>query len=477
MAVVQELVARMRFQIDRTQVDKVDRGLASMAKSAALLAGAYYAASKAASLVVESVKSAANLEAMNAEFEVLLKNAEAAKYLVQQIQQYAIPSPFATQDLANNVRIMMAFGQSANDSFDAVKRIGDIAGSNGERLNRLSLAYAQTMAAGKLQGQDLLQFVNAGFNPLQELSKKTGKSVAQLRKDMEDGAISAQMVKEAFVSATSAGGLFYGNTAKQAQTLNGLWSNMADGFRLMMQELGGDLVPFVKDVVRGMIEVTDAIGDTFRQLGEFFRLFFEGGPDATDIASGIAAAFQTVADVIMTVGTALQGIWTILEGLATFLGMVVGLVADVVMGIPKAIAYALKGASYLTEMAGKVTGNKELQTMAINERARAESFIGGGLLSNTFNQAELGIGRTIASGKKTADLFSMIGGSKGSTTPQVKLNDSILKALQGNTKQVTNNFNTNTTIHAEGTMKDILTEQANSILGLGLQARLIAATV
>lgn len=52
--------------------------------------------------------------------------------------------------------------------------------------------------------------INAGFNPLQEMAKKTGKSVGELKEEMEKDAISADMVADAFASATAEGGQFYG---------------------------------------------------------------------------------------------------------------------------------------------------------------------------------------------------------------------------------------------------------------------------
>ena len=50
--------------------------------------------------------------------------------------------------------------------------------------------------------------INAGFNPLQEMAKKTGKSVGELKEEMEKDAISADMVADAFASATAEGGQF-----------------------------------------------------------------------------------------------------------------------------------------------------------------------------------------------------------------------------------------------------------------------------
>ena len=57
---------------------------------------------------------------------------------------------------------------------------------NNEKFSSMTLAFAQMSAAGRLMGQDLNQMINAGFNPLQVISEKTGKSIAVLKKEMDD---------------------------------------------------------------------------------------------------------------------------------------------------------------------------------------------------------------------------------------------------------------------------------------------------
>lgn len=57
---------------------------------------------------------------------------------------------------------------------------------NASRFQLLSLAFSQMSATGRLMGQDLNQMINAGFNPLQEISKKTGKSIGELKEAMAD---------------------------------------------------------------------------------------------------------------------------------------------------------------------------------------------------------------------------------------------------------------------------------------------------
>ena len=57
--------------------------------------------------------------------------------------------------------------------------------------------------------QDLNQMINTGFNPLEVISRKTGKSIAQLKEEMVAGGISAEELGEAFLMATQEGDRFY----------------------------------------------------------------------------------------------------------------------------------------------------------------------------------------------------------------------------------------------------------------------------
>ena len=483
MAVVQELIAKLGFRVDQAGLQKADNGLQSMATSAAKMFAAYQLAAKSFGLVASSVKAAANLEAMNAEFEVMLGNAEAAKYIVQQIQQFAAVTPFETAGLVGNIRLMMAFGQSANEAMAAIKTLGDVAGSDQERLNRLTLAYAQVMAAGRLQGQDLLQFVNAGFNPLQELSRKTGKSMAQLRKEMEKGNISAAMVTQAFQQATGPGGRFFGNMEKQSRTLNGLWSTLRDNFRMMMADLGGRMVPFIKAVIEAFIPLMEDIAGAYRQLGDFFALMFAGGPTAGDIAAYIAAGFETIADAIMLVGSAMQLFKYLFIRAANEIAAEAWDLIDTITYIPRKF---LEGLLAVQEGAFKFQGwvkggNTREDTRKFAEnRAQIESAyetLGGKEGFEGYSRST-GEAENQAEWDKFMALRAMVGQTKApDASARVELTDKILAALEG-MKPVSNyHVTTNNTIHAEGSMKDILTEQANSVFGTVLGLQLRAATV
>jgi hypothetical protein len=76
--------------------------------------------------------------------------------------------------------------------------------------------------------QDFNQMIQNGFSPLETISKTTGESMIELKKRMEDGGISAQEVRQAFIDATSEGGMFHGMTERLAGTVSGKLNKLAE---------------------------------------------------------------------------------------------------------------------------------------------------------------------------------------------------------------------------------------------------------
>lgn len=155
-------------------------------------------------------------------------NAEAAEAMYERISEYGKVTPYDKAGLLDAQRTMMSFGMSGEAAFSTLQQIGDIAMGDSQKLQSLSLAFAQMSSTGKLTGQDLMQMINAGFNPLNEISKMTGKSVGVLKEEMGKGAISADMVSEAFRMATSEGGLFYGAIEAASETTAGRMASIRD---------------------------------------------------------------------------------------------------------------------------------------------------------------------------------------------------------------------------------------------------------
>jgi tape measure domain-containing protein len=164
---------------------------------------------------------AADMEMLQMSFATLTGSADKAKSMIAEFRQEAQKSPLSTQDYAAAGKTLMAFGMASDDTMETLRMLGDVSMGNSERFGSLALAFAQTTAAGRLMGQEVLQFVNSGFNPLQQISKRTGETMLQLKKRMEDGGISAGEVAQAFRDATGAGGMFFKAIDKGAETMQG----------------------------------------------------------------------------------------------------------------------------------------------------------------------------------------------------------------------------------------------------------------
>jgi tape measure domain-containing protein len=212
-------------------------------------------------MATAGVKYNAELESYNANLTTLLGgNKKQAEELLQTLKETAKTTPYETSQLVKATQTMMAFGISAKDAKKYLNQIGDISMGNAEKLSGLTLAFSQVQSAGRLTGQDLLQMINQGFNPLNIISKETGESMASLKERMSQGGVSAQEVAKAFEIATSKGGLFYKGMDKGSKTTEGRISTLKDSFKEMTGSLTESLLPVLQKLVVSLTKVFDWFG-------------------------------------------------------------------------------------------------------------------------------------------------------------------------------------------------------------------------
>lgn len=274
-------------------------GLKVTATAIGAVSGAFGAA------VLSGVKYNSQMEQYITSFGTMLGSAEEATKLVNNLKEMGAKTPFETSDLAKASQTLLAFGTSAEDLLPTLQMLGDVSQGNKERFDSLTLAFAQVGSAGKLSGQDLLQFVNAGFNPLNEISKMTGESMAELKERMSAGGVSAEEVAEAFKHATSEGGQFYQATEAQSQTFNGQMSTLKDNAMSFIGELTQGVTNTLKDsvlpTVNGWLEelqsaftsngvegVVTAFGSI---LADACTKLAQAAPGVVDLAVGFIQSF------------------------------------------------------------------------------------------------------------------------------------------------------------------------------------------
>lgn len=221
-------------QSAKQEGEEIDRAFKNIGKT---IAGAF-AVQQLMSFASSVVKVRGEIQALEVSFATLLGSEEKATRLFSEIREFEVKTPMTLEPLAKGAQTLLGFGVAAEKVMPILRQIGDISMGNAERFQSLILAFAQASANGKLMGQDLLQMVNAGFNPLSIISERTGKSIAVLRDEMSKGEISAQMMEEAFAAATAEGGKFYGMLEAQSQIINGALSNLEGAWNSMLNEMG-----------------------------------------------------------------------------------------------------------------------------------------------------------------------------------------------------------------------------------------------
>ena len=184
------------------------------------------------------VQVRADMQGLEASFTSLLQSRSKATTLFAELTKFGAETPTELADLAKASQTLLSFGVSGEKIIPIIKQLGDISGGSGEKIRGLALAYAQMSSTGRLLAQDQLQMVNQGFNPLLEISRTTGRSMRELKEAMAQGAISAEMVADAFRTATEEGGLFYKNLEGQSATMRGDLGELSDAITQAFNKIG-----------------------------------------------------------------------------------------------------------------------------------------------------------------------------------------------------------------------------------------------
>ena len=246
----------------------------------------------------EIIRVRGEFQAADTAIQTLLGSKEKADALMAQVREYAKISPLEFSDVTSATQMMLGFNIEAERVPRYLQAIGDVSMGNTQKFNSLTLAFSQMSAAGKLMGQDLNQMINAGFNPLQIMSEKTGKSIATLKDEMSKGAISAEMVQQAFIDATSAGGRFYNMSENASKEINGQLSMMQDALDSVFNELGQKS----EGVIMDGIQMTTSLIENYETVGKVLAgLVVTYGTYRTAVMlTTIATSKHTIAEVALT---------------------------------------------------------------------------------------------------------------------------------------------------------------------------------
>lgn len=226
--------------------------------------GIAFSAQQAVAFVRQIVNVRSEIQALEVSFSTLLGSQQASTELMQQMKEFAAATPLQIGDLAKAAQTMLGFNLAAEEVMPMLKAIGDISMGDAQKFQSLTLAFSQMSSVGKLMGQDLIQMINAGFSPLAVMSETTGKSIKRLKEEMSHGAISADMVKQAFIDATSEGGKFYGMLASQGDTVKGAIAQLSGALTDMFNGIGERS----EGIIKGSVKSLQWLAQNYEKIGK-----------------------------------------------------------------------------------------------------------------------------------------------------------------------------------------------------------------
>ena len=217
----------------------------------------------------KAIEARGKIEALEVSFSTLLRSTEKANQLVSQLKDYGNVTPYDTEGLSRAAQTMLSFGISYEKVMPTLKQLGDVAMGSQDKLSRLTLAFSQMSAAGRVTKEDLNQMVDAGFNPLQVISQQTGESIGTLFDRVSKGQVSVQQIANAFADATKEGGQFHNMALNMSDTVEGKMSTMQDAIDGAYQSIGKFMEPAVK---RGIDLLTDGVEALTKEIDDFSKV-------------------------------------------------------------------------------------------------------------------------------------------------------------------------------------------------------------
>lgn len=291
-------------------------------------------ASQAISKVVDGFKGLVggavdyqkSMEYYTTSFTVMTGSADKASETVKKLADIGATTPFDMPQLADATSLLMNYGFSADDAADSMMMLGDISQGNADKLDSISRAYGKMSSAQKVSLEDINMMIDAGFNPLQEISEHTGESMQSLYDRISKGKMSVDEITESMKRSTSEGGKYFKSMDAQSQTLDGRLSTLSDtinsklgeALQPILQKASDEWIPNITNAIdnMNMDSVVSVIDDIISGVGDLFGFIMDNGATIISLVAGIGTAMITwnVASMINGVVTAVKAFQVANEG-------------------------------------------------------------------------------------------------------------------------------------------------------------------
>lgn len=219
--------------------------------------------------VTQMVKIRGEFEQTEIAFNTMLQSREKGNALMQEMVELAKNTPMQFSEVSKGAKQLLAYQVEAEKLTETLSMLGDISSGLAVPISRLILVYGQVRAKGRLMGDDLRQFTEAGVPMIAMIAKNMGVAQSSVADMVSEGKVGFKDVEKVLQDLTSQGGLFYNMMEEQSKTIPGQIAKLQDEIEQMFNSIGKDSQGFITDVIGGasvVVENYQTIGKTLGVL-------------------------------------------------------------------------------------------------------------------------------------------------------------------------------------------------------------------
>lgn len=247
----------------------------------------------------------AQMQSYQTAFTTMLGSAEKAQKLTDDLKEMAAATPLAMTDLADASQILLAFGSSAEELPDQLKRLGDVAQGDAQALGTMATAFGRIQSNGYASLEEINMMIDQGFNPLNIIAEQTGETMAEVRDRVSAGEVSFEELSNALQIATDEGGQFFNAMQNQSETFEGQMSTLQDNLSALAgtltEDLFGSLAENTLPQVNAWVDelmtaaeeggVEGAVEASGSILTEMITSLLNGAPQMIETATSLVQSF------------------------------------------------------------------------------------------------------------------------------------------------------------------------------------------
>lgn len=236
-------------------------------------AAGYFTIQGAAGLVKEVANVRGEFQKLEVGFTTMLGSKDKSATLMAQMVDTAAKTPFTLEQVAGGAKQLLAYQVAQEDVNGTLIRLGNISAGLGVPLERLIMVYGQVKAKGKLMGDDLRQFTEAGVPMIHELAKQMGVADGEVQKLISSGKIGFPQVQKVIENLTGAGGMFYNLMEEQSKTITGQTSNLEDALTRMFNSIGEGNQGLISGALSGITSLVDNYQEVGKAIAELIAIY------------------------------------------------------------------------------------------------------------------------------------------------------------------------------------------------------------